>query len=171
MKLNSLEDLFINALPYVYDAEKQLTEGMPKLATAATIPELREAFEHRAKESDEHVRRIEQIFTKLGKKPEAKTNTVVQAMRQEADNMMRNIDASPLRDAALVVAANQLEHYEIAAYGSIRKFAQLLGRQDVAGLLEQTLNEEKKADAKVTEIGEKYVNTQAAHRTTTAGMH
>lgn len=170
MQVQSLEDLFLNGLQYVYDAEKQLTEALPKMAQASTNPQLRTAFEQHLKETQEHVRRAEQIFKAFGKQPETKPNAVVQAMRQEADKMTQMMDASPLRDAALIVAGNQVEHYEMAAYGSLSTFAELLNQQQCVQLLQQTLQEEKKADAKLTEIGESQINQQAANRSTaTAG--
>jgi ferritin-like metal-binding protein YciE len=162
MQIQSLQDLFMNGLQYAYDAEKQLTEALPKLAQAASSPQLRQAFEQHLQETQEHVRRAEQLFSALGKQPETKPNTVVQAMRQEADKMIQMTDASPIRDAALIVAGNQVEHYEMAAYGSLRNFAELLGKQDCVQSLQQTLDEEKKADAKLTELGESQINKQAA---------
>ncbi len=166
MQVQSFEDLFITGLQYAYDAEKQLTEALPKMAQASTTPQLREAFQKHLTETQEHVRRAEQIFSALGKQPETKSNTVVQAMRKEADQMISMIETSPLRDAALIVAGNQVEHYEMAAYGSLKNFAEILGNQNCVQLLQQTLEEEKKADAKLTEVGESQVNRQAASRST-----
>lgn len=162
MPKQSLEDLFVTGLQYAYDAEKQLTEALPKLAQASSTPQLKEAFEQHLKETQEHARRAEKIFSALGKQPEGKPNIVVQAMRQEADKMIQTIEASPVRDAALIVAGNQVEHYEMAAYGSLLNFARLLGKQEFIQPLQQTLEEEKKADAKLTEVGESQVNKQAA---------
>jgi ferritin-like metal-binding protein YciE len=170
MPTQTLEELFVTGLQYAYDAEKQLVEALPKLAQASSTPELREAFEQHLKETQEHARRAEQIFSALGKQPERKPNTVVQAMRQEADKMIQSIDQSPVRDAALIVAGNQVEHYEMAAYGSLANFAKLLNKQECVQSLQQTLEEEKKADAKLTQVGETQVNKQAASRgTATAG--
>ncbi len=154
MQVTSLEELFLTGLQYAYDAEKQLTEALPKMAEASTNPQLRQAFQQHLQETREHARRAEQIFSALGKQPETKPNTVVQAMRQEAEKMIQMIQASPLRDAALIVAGNQVEHYEMAAYGSLRNFAELLGNQQCVQSLQQTLEEEKKADAKLTQVGE-----------------
>ncbi len=166
MQIQSLEELFLTGLQYAYDAEKQLTQALPKMAQASTTPQLREAFGKHLTETQEHVRRAEQIFSAFGKQSETKPNAVVQAMGQEADKMIAMMEASPLRDAALIVAGNQVEHYEMAAYGSLKSFAELLGKQDCVQLLQQTLEEEKKADAKLTEVGESQVNTQAANRAT-----
>ena len=158
----SIDDLFLTGLQYAYDGEKQLTEALPKMAQAATSPQLKQAFEHHLSETKEHARRAEQIFSTLGKSPETKSNNVIEAMRKEAEKMIKNTDEGPLRDAALIVAGNQVEHYEMAAYGSLKTFAQLMGNQQCVQSLQQTLDEEKKADAKLTEIGETQVNRQAA---------
>lgn len=165
MPVQTIDDLFLTGLQYAYDAEKQLTEALPKMAQAATTPQLREAFEKHLKETQEHARRAEQIFKALGKTPETQQNHVVAAMRKEADQMIQNLPASPLRDAALIVAGNQVEHYEMAAYGSLRNFAELMGEKQCVELLQQTLQEEKNADAKLTEIGESQVNKQVAQGT------
>lgn len=164
MQVHSVEDLFIQGLSYAYDAERQLTEALPKLAQAASNPQLKQAFEQHLAETKEHARRAEQIFSALGKSPETRLNAVVQAMQKEADQMIQNIEEGPLRDAALIVAGNQVEHYEMAAYGSLRNFAELMGNQQCVQSLQQTLEEEKQADAKLTEIGENQVNKQAANR-------
>lgn len=168
MKIHSVEDLFLNSLQYVYDAEEQLLEALPQMAEAACTPQLREAFEQHLQETKEHVRRMEQVFKRIGMRPEARPNSVLAQMRQEARQMIQNTDKSELRDAALIVAGNQVEHYELAAYGSLRTFAQLLGYEEVVGLLQKTLEEEKRADAKLTQIGESQINIQALHKSAAA---
>jgi ferritin-like metal-binding protein YciE len=170
MKIQSVHDLFLNGLQYVYDAEKQLTQAIPELAQAACTPQLREAFEQHLQETKEHVGRLEEIFKRVGAPPQTKPNAVLEQMRQEARQMTQNIDQSELRDAALIVAGNQVEHYEMAAYGSLRTFAQLLGHDDIVGILQRTLDEEKKADAKLTELGESQVNIQALHKSAAAAF-
>lgn len=161
MKFSTVEDLFENGLNYVYDAEKQLVEALPKMAQASSSAQLREAFEQHLTETRNHAARIEQIFQQMGKKPESKNNTVLKAMTEEAEQMIKSSEQSPVRDAALIVAGNQVEHYEMACYGSLRTFAELLGKQQCVSVLEETLQEEKKADQKLTEIGETQVNKQA----------
>jgi len=168
MKLQSINDLFIHGLKYVYDAEQQLTEALPELAKASTQAELRAAFEHHLQETKEHVTRLQEVFKRLGEQPAANPNTVLKQYRQEAQQLIQNTDASPVRDAALIVAGNQVEHYEIACYGSLRTYAQLLGKNDIVELLEKTLAQEKKADAKLTQIGEESVNKKAAQMQTAA---
>ncbi len=168
MKITTVEQLFLQGLQYVYDAEKQLTEALPKLAEACSTPQLREAFLQHLEDTREHVTRAEDIFRRLGQPPQTQPNAVLKQMRQEADQMIVNTDKSEIRDAALIVAGNQVEHYEMAAYGSLQTFAKLLGNSEIAGLLEKTLEEEKKADAKLTEVAETQVNLQALHRGLTA---
>ena len=168
MKIASIEDLFVNGLQYVYDAERQLTEALPELAQASSTPQLREAFEQHLQETKEHVGRCEEVFKRLGVQPETEPNTVLKQMRQEAQQMIENTDKWEIRDAALIVAGNQVEHYEMSAYGSLRAFAQMLGYGDVADILQKTLEEEKKADAKLTQIGESQVNIQALHKSAAA---
>lgn len=164
MPIQSFEQLFVNGLQYAYDAEKQLIEALPKMAQAASNPQLKQAFEQHLAETRQHAQRNEQIFSALGKSPETKSNNVIESMRKEAEKMMQNVQQGPLLDAALIVAGNQVEHYEMAAYGSLRNFAELMGNQQCVQLLQQTLEEEKKADAKLTEIGESQVNKQAMGR-------
>lgn len=164
MNINSVEDLFLNALQYVYDAEKQLTQAIPEFAQAACAPQLRGVFEQHLQETKEHVGRCEQIFKRLGAQPKTQPNAVLEQMRQEAREMIERIDQSEIRDAALIVAGNQVEHYEISAYGSLRTFAQLLGHEDIVNILQKTLDEEKRADAKLTEVADTQVNIQALHK-------
>jgi ferritin-like metal-binding protein YciE len=161
MKLQSVEDLFLEGLQYAYDNEQQLTQALPKMAQATSTPQLREAFEQHLTETKQQAGRAEQVFQIFGKQPERKPNTVVQAMVQETEKMIQNTDQGPVRDAALIVAGNQVEHFEIASWGSLRNYAQLLGKQEAVSLIEKTLQEEKQADAKLTAIGENQVNKQA----------
>ncbi len=168
MKIDNVEQLFLNGLKYVYDAEQQLTEGLPKLAQASSTPELRQAFEQHLQETKEHVTRLQQVFKQMGQQPEGNSNAVLKQMSQEAEQMIKNMDQSPVRDAALIVAGNQVEHYEMASYGSLRTFAELLGKQEVVQILQKTLEEEKKADALLTKIGENTVNPKAIQKSAAA---
>lgn len=168
MKIQTIEDLFLTGLQYVYDAEKQLRQALPEIAQAACTPQLREAFEQHLQETKEHVVRIEEIFKRIGQQPLTKRNAILEQLRQEAKQMIQDTEESELRDAALIVAGNQVEHYEISAYGSLRTFARLLGYDDVADILQKTLDEEKKADTKLTELGESQINIQALHKSAAA---
>ena len=130
-------------------------------------PELQSALQQHLRETQGHVARLERVFSSLAVKVDTKGNDVIDEIISAAKDSVSNIEASPLRDAALIVNGNQVEHYEIALYGSLAAFARNLGMQDVAKILEETLNEEKNADAKLTQIGESVMNTRAA-RTQTA---
>ena len=168
MKITSVQDLFLNGLQNLYDAEKQLTQVIPELAQAACAPQLREAFEQHLRETKEHVGRCEEIFKRIGEEPQARPNAVFEQMREEARHIIQNTELCEIRDAALIVAGNQVEHYEISAYGSLRNFAQLLGYDDVVDILQKTLDEEKKADAKLTEVADSQINIQALHKSAAA---
>ena len=170
MKIQSVQDIFVIGLQYAYDAEKQLIQALPELAQASSTPQLREAFEHHLQETKEHVARCEEVFKRIGVQPETKPNAVLKQMREEAQQIIQNTDKSEIRDAVLIIAGNQVEHYEMSAYGSLRTFAQLLGHDDVVQILQKTLDEEKKADAKLTEVGESQVNIQALHKSAAAAV-
>jgi ferritin-like metal-binding protein YciE len=161
-KITTFDELFQTGLAEIYDAEQQLVEALPKLAQACSSPQLRQAFEQHLQETRGHVQRLEQVYSKLGLRPERITNTILQAMTQDAEKKIRMIEASPVRDAALTVCGNKVEHFEIGSYGSLRSFAELMGQKEIIPLLEQTLQEEKKADQLLTQIGESEVNPQAA---------
>lgn len=170
MKIQSVQDLFLNGLQYVYDAEKQMLHALPELAEAACSPELRQAFEQHLQDTKEHVGRAEEIFKRIGEQPRIKPNGVLEQMREEAREMMQNTEKCEIRDAALIIAGNQVEHYEMAVYGSLRTFAELLGYEDIADILQKTLDEEKKADARLSQIGESQVNIQALHKSAMAAV-
>lgn len=162
MKIESLQDLFATELRYAYDGEQKLVKkGLPTMIEAATSPELRRALEQHLNETRNQVTRLERVFSTVGAEPKTLDNDILDEITSSAKDMIGDIDASSLRDAALIVGSNKVEHYEMAVYGSLVAFAQQLGFQDAAGLLEQTLNEEKAADAKLTEIGETLINPQA----------
>jgi ferritin-like metal-binding protein YciE len=162
-KVNSLRELFELGLCYAYDCETKLVEkALPTMIEKAGSAELRNALEHHLRETRNHLVRLERVFLAVGKSPDAKTNEIFDKMSNAVKDSISNIDESPLRDAALVVNGNLVEHYEIATYGSLAAFARALRLQEAASLLAETLNEEKQADAKLTEIGERLLNPQAA---------
>jgi ferritin-like metal-binding protein YciE len=161
MKFETMEDLFLGEIQDLYDAEQRLVEALPGMAEAATSEELRQAFEKHLGETEGHVARLEQIFAQMGKDPESTTCDAMKGLIKEGESIIDDIDESPLRDAGLIAAANRVEHYEIAAYGSARTFAQTLGLTAAATLLAQTLQEEKMADQKLTEIAQGMVNNEA----------
>lgn len=163
MKMEGLQDLFEIGLRYVYDCEKKLVKkGLPTMVDASSSPELRQAFEQHLRETQNHVTRLEQVFSMTGKEADTESNDILDAMTKAAEKQIKNIDASALRDAALIESGNLVEHYEMAAYGTLVAWARQLGFSDAATLLEQTLGEEKAADAKLTQLGERGINPSAA---------
>jgi ferritin-like metal-binding protein YciE len=141
--------------------EKRLVKALPKMAEASTSQSLRQAFESHLLETEGHVSRLETIFRTLGQDPKSHTCDAMKGLISEGDDVVSDIDQSPLRDAGLIAAANRVEHYEIAAYGSARTFADVLGLSEAASLLEQTLQEEKTADQKLTKLAESMINDEA----------
>jgi ferritin-like metal-binding protein YciE len=171
MKINSLRDLFHIHLFYAYDCEEKLVKkGLPSMIDATNSPELRQALEQHLEETRGHVRRLEQVFTAAGLTPDTKGNDIIDEMTSAAKDSVSHIDASPLRDAALVMNGNQVEHYEIALYGSLVAQAKQLGLADAVRALEQTLTEEKAADAKLTQLAETSINPRAAQTGRAAGV-
>jgi ferritin-like metal-binding protein YciE len=161
MKIETMEDLFLEQVEDLYDAEKRLVKALPKMAEASTSQSLRQAFESHLLETEGHVSRLESIFRTLGQDPKSHTCDAMKGLISEGEDTISDIDESPLRDAGLIAAANRVEHYEIAGYGSARTFADILGLSEAASLLEQTLQEEKKADQKLTQLAENMVNDAA----------
>jgi ferritin-like metal-binding protein YciE len=164
MKIKDFRGLFETGLRYAYDCEQKLVEkGIPTMIEAASSPDLRAALEQHLEETRTHVTRLEKVFGIVGAEPEEEDNDIIDAIMDSAENMAdATEDGSPLRDAALIVGGNLVEHYEIAAYGSLVTFAKQLGLNEPAALLEQTLNEEKAADAKLTQLGQTTVNPKAS---------
>ena len=161
MKIESMEELFLQQIEDLYDAEKRLVKALPKMAEASTSLTLKQAFESHLLQTEGHVSRLESIFRQINKDAKAETCDAMKGLVSEGEDMISHIDQSPLRDAGLIAAANRVEHYEIAAYGSARTFAQTLGLNQAAALLEQTLQEEKEADHKLTRLAESMVNEEA----------
>ena len=163
MKIKNLQGLFETGLRYAYDCEKKLVkEGLPSMIDASSSSELRSALEQHLQETQTHVSRLERVFNLIGAEPKTEDNDILDEITDAADDMVSATeDGSALRDAALIVGGNQVEHYEMAAYGSLASFARQLGYREAAELLQQTLNEEKAADAKLTQIGESSINPRA----------
>jgi ferritin-like metal-binding protein YciE len=158
-----MQDLLMQQLEDLYDAEKQLVAALPKMAKAASSKELKSAFESHLEETKHHVGRLEQVFNQFGKKAKGQTCAAMQGLVKEGSEMMSQWGSDDVRDAGLIACAQRVEHYEIAGYGCVRTFAQQLGNFEAARLLEETLNEEKHADEKLNSIAESRVNVQAAH--------
>ncbi len=161
MSLDSLQDLFLEELKDVYHAEKQLVAALPKMAKAATSPELEEAFTSHLAETKGHVDRLERIFKDLGVPARGKRCKGMEGLIEEGKEVLEEEGEAAVIDAALIAAAQRVEHYEIAAYGCLRTYAQLLGHQNALSLLSQTLEEEEAADEKLSTIGESQVNADA----------
>jgi ferritin-like metal-binding protein YciE len=161
-KEKGLEDLFLATLKDVYYAEKQILRALPKMAKAAESDELRQAFEKHRAETEGHVERLEEVFEAIGKKAQGKTCEAIQGIIEEGKEIMEDFAESEALDAGLIAAAQAVEHYEISRYGTLRTWAQELGLRDAVGLLEQTLEEEKKTDKLLSELAEARVNQKAA---------
>jgi ferritin-like metal-binding protein YciE len=160
--VKSFEELFELGLRYAYDCEKKLVEkGLPTMIENTYSQELQTALAQHLQQTKHHVGRLEQVFVMINKEPETKTNAIFDKMADAVKDSISNIDRSPLRDAALILNGNLVEHYEVALYGSLASFAANLGLQDAATILKQTLEEEKRADAVLTQIGETLLNPMA----------
>ncbi len=162
MKMQSVEDLLVTGLSYVLDFEDKASKEAAKMAQASSNPELKETFEKSVTKGNEYGQKIEQTFSKIGKSVERNDNHIAKAMIDEVENMISNTDASPVRDAALIVAANQMQLYRVAVYGSMASYAELIGKQDAAQGLNENLEDSKGGDKKLTSIGEQQVNREAA---------
>lgn len=154
MKQGSLRDLYIDELRDLYSSETQLVKALPKLAKASSNEQLREAFEEHLQQTEEHVSRLEQIFEQLEEKPTGKKCMGMEGLVKEGAETMDEDYPDEVMDAAVIGAAQRVEHYEIAAYGTVREMARLLGEDDHVSLIEETLEEEKQADQKLTELSQ-----------------
>lgn len=162
MKMTSLEELLADELKDLYSAETQLTKALPKMAKAAQTNELRTAFEQHLEQTRGHVQRLEQVCDKLEIRPKGKKCMGMEGLIEEGKEIMSE-DADPsVMDAGLIAAAQKVEHYEMAGYGTVTAHAKQLGYMEVADILHQTLDEEKTADMKLTQIAENMVNVDAA---------
>ena len=163
MELMTLNDLFLHELQDLYDAEHQLVEALPKMADAAANPELGDAFRAHLEETQGHVQRLEAVFEAFGESPKRETCKAMEGLIKEGSKLMHEKAELDVKDAGLISAAQRVEHYEIAAYGTLATWAGMVGQgDDVKALLEATLSEEKHADEKLTEIAEGSVNDRAA---------
>jgi ferritin-like metal-binding protein YciE len=152
MSITNLEEVFVHELKDILDAERQLVKALPKMAKAATNEDLKAAFEEHKSVTEEHVGRLETIFEKLDKAARGKKCVGMQGLVEEGSELITEEEPSAALDAALICAAQKVEHYEMASYGSLVAYAQLLGMDDAVDLLERTLDEEKETDAKLSSI-------------------
>jgi len=162
MELQSLRDLYIDELKDLYSAEKQLVKALPKMAKNATNPDLKKAFTDHLEQTEEHVSRLEQIFESLEASPRGKKCVGMEGLIEEAKEMLEEDAEEDVLDAGLISKAQHVEHYEMAGYGTVRRFAQILGEAEHVELLEQTLNEEKEADQLLTQLADSSINVDAA---------
>jgi ferritin-like metal-binding protein YciE len=160
MSVDSVEKLFVEELKDLYSAENQITKALPKMVKAATSKDLKQAFESHLRETEGQIQRLEKICGILGASPRGKSCDGMKGVLEEGSSMLHETAEGDIRDAALISAAQRVEHYEMAAYGTVRSYAELLGKPKIAQLLEETLEEEKAADQKLTAISQK-VNVRA----------
>jgi ferritin-like metal-binding protein YciE len=161
MKLESLRDLLVEQLQDLYDAEHRITKALPKMAKAATSAELKAAFQKHLTETEGQVRRLEQVFEALGEKAKKKTCKAMQGLIEEGEETIKEEAEPEVRDAALIAAAQRVEHYEMAGYGTVSAYAKLLNEGAVLKLLQATFAEEKATDEALTELAESTINLEA----------
>lgn len=163
MQNSEFHKFFVDELKDIYWAEKHLVKALPKLKKAATSPELAQAFEKHAVETQTHIERLEQVFALLEEKPQAKKCDAMEGLLAESENIIADTEKGTMvRDAGLVLAAQKVEHYEIGTYGALRTFAECMGHTEVADLLQQTLDNEKETDVSLTEVAVGFINDAAA---------
>jgi ferritin-like metal-binding protein YciE len=161
MDIDSLQKLFVHELKDLYSAENQILEALPKMAEKASNPELRQAFERHHRQTEEQVRRLERIFDSLEHQPGGHKCRGMEGLIEEGEEVMKDAESDEVRDAGMIAAAQRVEHYEIAAYGTARTYARMLGKEDAAELLQQTLDEEGETDKQLTMLAEGQVNREA----------
>jgi ferritin-like metal-binding protein YciE len=162
VKLKTLDDLLIKELKDLYSAEKQIIKALPKMAKAANSDALREALEDHLEVTKEQAARLEQIFETLSISPRGPKCEAMEGLLEEGEELLEEDAAPAVRDAGIIAAAQRVEHYEMAGYGTARTFARLLGHNEIADTLQKTLDEEGDADEKLTELAESEVNVEAA---------
>lgn len=160
-KLNSLNDLLIHELRDIYDAEHQIVKALPKMAQAASNPQLRQAFELHLRQTEGHIQRLDQVFQVLGVPAKGRKCEGMAGVIAEGQKTIAEKPAPEVLDAALIAAAQKVEHYEIAAYGCVATYAEMLGQGQAHDLLGQNLSEEEQTDQKLTQLAEQIVNPQA----------
>jgi ferritin-like metal-binding protein YciE len=165
MKLDTLQKLYINELRDLYSAENQLLKALPKMAKGASSEELKNAFENHLRQTETHVERLEQVFGELDETPKGKTCRAMKGLVEEGSEILKEDGEESVLDAGIIVAAQKVEHYEIAGYGSVRTFAKLLGQDKAAELLQTTLDEESETNELLTQLAETGVNPEALMET------
>jgi ferritin-like metal-binding protein YciE len=165
MKLDTLQKLYTSELRDLYNAEHQLLRALPKMAKAASSAELKDAFEKHLEQTKSHVTRLEQVFEDLNEKPKGKTCHAMKGLVQEGSEILQQDGEESILDAGIIVAAQKVEHYEIAGYGSVRTFAHLLGQNKAAELLQTTLDEESETNEVLNRLAGSIINPEALMET------
>jgi ferritin-like metal-binding protein YciE len=158
----TLDDLFLDTLKDIYYAERQIVRALPKMSKAAQDPQLKAAFDEHAQQSEGHIDRLEQVFELLGKPARGKTCEAILGIIEEGKQIMDEFKGAPALDAGLISAAQAVEHYEMARYGTLRAWAKLMGKRDIAALLDATYNEESETDKKLSQLAVAGENAKAA---------
>lgn len=161
MKVEDMKELFIHELKDLHDAESEILKALPKMAKKATHADLRAAFEQHERQTEEHVRRLEQVLDGLGERAGGVKCKGIRGIIAEGEEAMKEAKDDDVRDAAMIGAAQRVEHYEIAGYGTARTYARLLGDENAARTLQQTLDEEGETDKKLTNLAETHINREA----------
>jgi len=169
MKLDTLQKLYTEELRDLYNAENQLLKALPKMAKAASSEELKDAFEKHLEQTKGHVKRLEEVFEDLDEKPKGKTCRAMRGLIQEGSEILEQDGDESVRDAGIIVAAQKVEHYEIAGYGSARTFAHLLGQNKAAELLQATLDEESETNELLNRLAESIINPEAVRESELVG--
>jgi ferritin-like metal-binding protein YciE len=164
MKLESLKDLYLEQLKDLYSAETQIVDALPKMAEAANSADLKKGFNDHLRQTEEHVRRLERIFQDLQESPKGETCDGMKGLLKEGHAMTKMHGEPSVLDAGLIACAQRVEHYEIAAYGTVRTYAEMLGKSTHVSLLEKTLQEEEQTDEKLTQLAESHINQEAMVR-------
>ena len=165
MKLNTLEQLYVSELRDLYSAENQMLKALPKMARGTSSPELKDAFQKHLQQTKGHVERLEELFEQLDESPKGKTCHGMKGLIEEGSELLKEDGEDSVLDAGMIVAAQKVEHYEIASYGSVRTFANLLGRDEEAKLLQSTLDEEAETNQILSQLAESIVNPEALSET------
>ena len=169
MKLDTLQKLYTNELRDLYNAEMQLLKALPKMAKAASSEDLKDAFEKHLEQTKGHVERLDEVFQDIDEKPKGKTCKAMKGLIEEGSEILGEDGEESVLDAGIIVAAQKVEHYEIAGYGSVRTFAQLLGKDRSAELLQKTLDEESETNELLNKLAEDIVNPEALMEPEMAG--
>jgi len=160
--IKTMEDLFVHTLRDIYYAENQIVKALPEMIEKATDPQLKQGFQSHLRETENHVKRLEQVFNITGKKAQGVDCPAIDGIIEEANEVVGEVEKKPVLDAALIAAAQAVEHYEMTRYGTLIAWAKQLGKNEVVTLLNQTLDEEKAADKKLTSMAESQINRKAA---------